>query len=72
MSSIEAVDDVTVKFTLCAPDVAFPSKVAFASLGIQSARHLEETGGKPLESALGTGPYMVEEWGTWRSSYLGR
>ena len=45
IKSIEAVDDNTVKFTLCLPDPAFPSKVAFASVGIQSAKHLEETGG---------------------------
>ena len=62
MKSIEAVDDTTVKFTLCAPDPAFPSKIAFSSLGIQSAAHLEETGGAPLEDALGSGPYMVQEW----------
>jgi ABC-type transport system substrate-binding protein len=62
MKSIEAVDDLTVKFTMCAPDPAFPSKVAFSSLGIESAAHLEATGGAPLEDALGTGPYMVKEW----------
>lgn len=62
MKSIEAVDDTTVRFTLCAPDPAFPSKIAFSSLGIQSAKHLQETGGAPLDRALGTGPYMVQEW----------
>ena len=62
MKSITAIDASTVKFTLCTSDAAFPSKIAFASFGIQSARHLQETSGKPLESALGTGPYMVEEW----------
>ena len=62
MKSIEAVDEKTVKFTLCAPDPAFPSKVAFSSLAIQSAKHLQDTGGKPLGDALGTGPYMVKEW----------
>ncbi len=62
MKSIEAVDDTTVKFTLCAPDPAFPSKIAFSSLGIQSAAHLEKTGGAPLEDALGSGPYLVKEW----------
>src|SRR2546421_9609267 len=36
IKSIQAVDDNTVKFSLCLPDPAFPSKVAFASLGIQS------------------------------------
>ena len=62
MKSIEAVNDTTVKFTLCAPDPAFPSKIAFSSLGIQSAAHLKATGGKPLEDALGSGPYMVKNW----------
>ena len=62
MKSIEAVDATTVKFTMCAPDPAFPSKVAFSSVGIHSAAHLEATGGKPLEDALGTGPYKVKEW----------
>ncbi|HLF27866.1 MAG TPA: ABC transporter substrate-binding protein [Anaerolineae bacterium] len=62
--SIEAVDEQTVKFTMCAPDPAFPSKIAFSSVGIQSAAHLEETGGGGdlLESALGSGPYIVDEW----------
>ena len=62
MKSIEAVDETTVKFTLCASDPAFPAKIAFSSVGIQSAKHLEATGGKPLEQAVGTGPYMVQEW----------
>ena len=62
MKSIEAVDDTTVKFMLCAPDPAFPSKIAFSSLGIESAAHLAKTAGKPLEDALGSGPYMVKEW----------
>jgi ABC-type transport system substrate-binding protein len=62
IKSIEAVDDQTVKFTLCAADPAFPSKIAFSSLGIQSAKHLEATGGAPLDNALGTGAYMVQEW----------
>lgn len=62
MKSIEAVDDTTVKFSLCAPDPAFPSKIAFSSLGIESAAHLAKTGGAPLADALGSGPYMVKEW----------
>jgi ABC-type transport system substrate-binding protein len=62
LKSIEAVDESTVKFTMCVPDPAFPSKAAFASLGIESAKHLQDTGGKPLDTALGTGPYMVKEW----------
>jgi peptide/nickel transport system substrate-binding protein len=62
MKGIEAVNPTTVKFTLCSPDPAFPAKIAFSSLGIQSAKHLQATGGAPLEQTLGSGPYMVQEW----------
>jgi ABC-type transport system substrate-binding protein len=65
ISKIEAVDQNTVKFTLCYPDPAFLSKVAFPAFGIQSAAHLEETGGggaELLNNPIGTGPYMVKEW----------
>lgn len=62
--SIEAVDQYTVKFSLCFPDPAFLSKVAFAAYGIQSAAYLEKTGGTGdlLSNPLGSGPYMVKEW----------
>jgi peptide/nickel transport system substrate-binding protein len=62
--SIEAVDDNTVKITLCTPDPAFPSKIAFSSFGIQPSEYLESTGGNGdlLEKPVGTGPYMVSEW----------
>jgi ABC-type transport system substrate-binding protein len=62
IKSIEAVDEFTVKFSLCVPDPAFPSKIAFSSFAIQPAEHLEATGGKPLENPIGTGPYKVESW----------
>jgi ABC-type transport system substrate-binding protein len=62
--SIEAVDQYTVKFTLCAPDPAFPAKVAFSSYAINDADYLEETGGGGdlVEQPNGTGPYMLDEW----------
>jgi len=62
--SIEAVDQYTVKFTLCNPDPAFLSKVAFPAFGIQSAAYLEKTGGKGdlLSVPVGSGPYMLKEW----------
>ena len=60
--SIEAVDEFTVKVSLCVPDPAFPSKIAFTSFAIQPAEHLEATEGKPLENPIGTGPYTIESW----------
>ena len=63
--SIEAVDQYTVKFTLCTPDPAFLSKVAFVAFSIQSSAYLEKTGGGGadlLSKPIGTGPYMIKEW----------
>jgi ABC-type transport system substrate-binding protein len=62
LKSIEAVDEFTVKFSLCVPDPAFPSKIAFTSFAVQPAEHLEATEGKPLENPIGTGPYKIESW----------
>lgn len=65
--SIEAVDELTVKFTMCAPDPAFLAKVAFSAFAIHSSDYLEQTGGGGegsalLEAPIGTGPYKVAEW----------
>ncbi|VAW30875.1 Dipeptide-binding ABC transporter, periplasmic substrate-binding component (TC 3.A.1.5.2), partial [hydrothermal vent metagenome] len=64
ISSIEAVDELTVVFNLCKPDPAFLAKIAFTPFGIQPAEWLAETGGtgQLLEQPIGTGPYMVQEW----------
>lgn len=62
--TIEAVDELTVKFTLCRSDPAFPSKVAFSAFAIHSAEYLEATGGGGdlVDNPIGTGPYYLEEW----------
>jgi peptide/nickel transport system substrate-binding protein len=65
--SMEAVDQYTVKFTLCKPDPAFPSKVAFSAFAVYSSDYLEATGGggegSPLlDKPIGTGPYILQEW----------
>ena len=62
--SIEAVDEMTVKFTLCQPDPAFPSKVAFSSFAINDADYLEATGGggELIEKPNGTGRYKFVDW----------
>lgn len=65
LKSIEAVDQYTVKFSLCLPDPAFLAKVAFIDFAIQDKDYLDEMGGdsaKMSESPNGTGPYMVKEW----------
>jgi len=65
IKSIEAVDQYTVKFTLCNPDPALLSKVAFASFAILDKDYLNENGGdsaKISENPIGTGPYTVKEW----------
>lgn len=62
--SIEAVDATTVKFTLCQPDPAFPSKVAFSAFTIHPSEYLEATGGGGdlIQNPIGTGPWMLERW----------
>jgi ABC-type transport system substrate-binding protein len=62
--SMEAVDEKTVKFTLCYPDVAFPAKAAFSAFAINDADYLEDTGGGGdlIENPNGTGPYTLAEW----------
>jgi len=63
--SIEAVDQYTVKFSLCYSDPAFPSKVAFNVFSIADSAFIEKTGGdsiKMSDEADGTGPFKLESW----------
>jgi peptide/nickel transport system substrate-binding protein len=65
LKTIEAVDETTVKFTLCNPDPAFPSKVAFSVFAIQDKDYLDANGGdsvKMSDKPNGTGPYIMKEW----------
>ncbi len=65
LRTIEAVDQYTVRFTLCNPDPAFPAKVAFIAFAIQDKEFLDANGGDSVrmsEKPNGTGPYMVREW----------
>ncbi|MBC7225554.1 MAG: transporter substrate-binding domain-containing protein, partial [Anaerolineae bacterium] len=61
---IEALDDYTVKISLCRPDPALPFKVAFGSLAIHSPANLEKYGGGGDlgMNPVGTGPYKLVEW----------
>ena len=62
---IRALDELTVEFELCRPDVAFEGKIAFSAFGIHPQEVLEQTegGGAALfENPIGTGPYKLEQW----------
>jgi peptide/nickel transport system substrate-binding protein len=61
---MKAVDDLTVEFDLCAPDPAFPSKIAFSPFGIQPKEWIEKAmvDKQILEKPIGTGPYMIDSW----------
>jgi len=64
VKSITAPDPATVVFTLCAPDVAFLSKVAFSVFGINDADWLIEhaAAGDLSANMNGTGPYRMDQW----------
>ena len=65
IGSIKATAANSVEFTLCAPDAAFLSKVAFTSLAIQDSDFLTETGGGGealFRNPNGTGPYKLKAW----------
>jgi peptide/nickel transport system substrate-binding protein len=61
---IEATDDQTVVFHLCAPDAAFLQKVAFSVFAINDSDWLAANvpSGAMLETMNGTGPYRMVEW----------
>ncbi len=61
---IKSLDAHTVEFDLCAPDVAFLSKIAFSAFGIQDSDWLDKHAPDKsyLEQANGTGPYTVKSW----------
>jgi peptide/nickel transport system substrate-binding protein len=68
IKSVVATDASTVTFTLCRPDPAFLSKIAFSPFAIYSSDWIDSTyangtrTSEGLEKPIGTGPYMVSEW----------
>lgn len=62
--SIEAVDELTVRFNLCKPDPAFYAKIAFVPFAIQPAEWIAAAAQdkRLLEQPIGTGPYRLETW----------
>jgi peptide/nickel transport system substrate-binding protein len=64
LKSIEAVDQYTVRFTLCYPDASFPAKLAHPAFSIFDGDFLDTTAGDSAvisESPVGTGPYMLSD-----------
>jgi peptide/nickel transport system substrate-binding protein len=64
-SSIEATDESTVVFTMCAPDPAFLGKIAVNAFGIYDKGYLDSIAGDAVkinDTPVGTGPYYVKEW----------
>jgi len=63
IQSVVATDANTVTFTLCRPDPAFLSKIAFSVFSIYPSEWLETaTKSDLLEKPIGTGAYVVSEW----------
>jgi len=64
IKEIVAVDELTVRFSLCKPDPAFMAKVAFIPFNIQPKEWIEQNGGagELLSKPIGTGPFVLESW----------
>jgi len=63
--SIEALDALTVKISLCAPDPAFLSKIAFEAFSIQDEVYLDANQGDSIKMSVypnASGPYQLKEW----------
>jgi ABC-type transport system substrate-binding protein len=63
VKSITAADQFTVVFEMCKPVPAFQQIAAFTPFGIQPKEHLQANAGPALlESPIGTGPFVLDQW----------
>ena len=64
LKSVEAVDALTVRITLCNPDALFDQVMASLVLGIHPSEYLDATGGMGdlLTNPIGTGPLKLANW----------
>jgi peptide/nickel transport system substrate-binding protein len=72
IASIEAVDDLTVRFTFDAPAANFWSTVSMPYAGIISPASVQETGDVSEVRLVGTGPFRLGEWKPGQSITLER
>lgn len=64
IKEIAAVDEFTVKFTLCRPMPAFLAVASFEPFTIQPREWIEQAtvSKEILEKPIGTGPFMLDQW----------
>jgi peptide/nickel transport system substrate-binding protein len=61
--TIEVIDDLTVKFTLDRPNVAFPNYHTLWGMSILSKKYAEANGVEALsDKPLGSGPFCLDSW----------
>ncbi len=65
LANVRAVDNFTVEFELSQPFAAFAAAIASSYFGIASPTAIQAAGadyGTPSSTAVGTGPFVFEEW----------
>lgn len=65
IQGLNVVDDSTIEISLKQPFAAFPSAISSGYFGIASPAAIEESAaeyGTPAGAAVGTGPYVFQEW----------
>ncbi|MBA3415814.1 MAG: hypothetical protein H0U10_11375 [Chloroflexia bacterium] len=62
MDTVEAPDDATVVVTLTQPDASFLATLTQPSVGIMSEAFVTANDGDVSQTALGTGPFMFNEY----------
>ena len=64
LKSVEALDSLTVRVTLCNPDAIFDQEMASLGLSIHPAEYINATGGTGdlLTTPIGTGPLRLVNW----------
>ncbi len=74
IAKIEAVDELTVRFTLCAPDPAFTQKLAVTNFAVNDSGWLAAAiaDGSLTTTANGTGPLALTAWGQGTQIVLAR